>query len=376
MEAVVGGVIVVGLAVAVATAVAWARNVRREVALREKALAQRHAALEVEMLGREGLVQQRANAFEQGYIAGRKWLATCIAEWRQSLDDSREKYLRWKPHPGEKSADVVREVKAEKRALLADLKFLQYQLATYEEYFPFLEEYREAILDERIRLGGDQDNREQLEAADPVQLLLDVEEYRRLSPVERNELALQRYLARPKNNWEVGRWYERYLGYLYEHAGWHVVYEGAIKGYEDFGRDLICTRGPAVRIVQAKCWSQERVIREKHIFQLFGTTVHYRKTFPGKDVQPIFVTTTALSEAAQDVAAALGVTVERRPLRKDYPMIKCNVNPQTGEKIYHLPFDQQYDRVIIGNAAGECFVATATEAEHLGFRRAWRHRTP
>jgi len=57
-------------------------------------------------------------------------------------------------------------------------------------------------------------------------------------------------------------------------------------------------------------------------------------------------------------------------MENDYPMIKCNVNGN--DKIYHLPFDQQYDRVRIGSVPGECYVKTAAEAEKLGFRRAKR----
>jgi hypothetical protein len=53
-------------------------------------------------------------------------------------------------------------------------------------------------------------------------------------------------------------------------------------------------------------------------------------------------------------------------------MVKCNINPQTGEKIYHLPFDQQYDRVMIGNVEGEFYAETVAEAESRGFRRAFR----
>jgi hypothetical protein len=30
-------------------------------------------------------------------------------------------------------------------------------------------------------------------------------------------------------------------------------------------------------------------------------------------------------------------------------MIKCNISKRSGEKIYHLPFDQQYDKVKIVN---------------------------
>jgi hypothetical protein len=57
-------------------------------------------------------------------------------------------------------------------------------------------------------------------------------------------------------------------------------------------------------------------------------------------------------------------------------MIKCNINPGTKEHIYHLPIDQQYDRVVIGNEPGKRYVKTAQEAEALGFRRAWRYFGP
>ena len=58
----------------------------------------------------------------------------------------------------------------------------------------------------------------------------------------------------------------------------------------------------------------------------------------------------------------------------DYRRIKCNIARRGGERIYHLPFDQQYDTTVIESARGECYVATAGEAEQLGFRRAWRWR--
>ena len=33
-------------------------------------------------------------------------------------------------------------------------------------------------------------------------------------------------------------------------------------------------------------------------------------------------------------------------------MIKCNVNKVTSEKIYHLPIDQQYDKILIVDELG------------------------
>ncbi len=144
-----------------------------------------------------------------------------------------------------------------------------------------------------------------------------------------------------------------------------------VKGFEDFGRDLICKKGHKTEIVQCKCWSQHRVIREKHIMQLFGTTILYRITENIRDVEPIFATTTELSEEAKMVAKELRIKVVEKKLER-YPMIKCNINPSSKEKIYHLPFDQQYDRVVIGNAEGELYAETIEEAENAGFRRAFK----
>jgi hypothetical protein len=63
---------------------------------------------------------------------------------------------------------------------------------------------------------------------------------------------------------------------------------------------------------------------------------------------------------------------EQFPLA-NYPRIKCNVARASGERIYHPTFDQQYDTTVIESGRGERFVAT--EAEQLGFRRAWRWRS-
>ena len=139
-----------------------------------------------------------------------------------------------------------------------------------------------------------------------------------------------------------------------------------------FGRDLICVRDGMTEIVQAKCWSRAKVLHEKHLFQLFGTTVHYRLDHLGTQVTPVLATTTSLWEVALEVSRALGIRVGSIPLPSSYAIIKCNINPSTREKIYHLPFDQQYDRTQVSRS-GECYVATVEEAEHLGFRRAWRH---
>jgi hypothetical protein len=320
---------------------------------------------------RSAYLDARDAAFKQGYLPGRQWLAEFIAE-AEHAGDPRDHYLRFKSHPARKSAEIVREVKLEKRALQVRVKFLEYQLKSYEEYFPELEEYRESLLDERVPLAAGIANLETLEEADPVQLLLAREEWERLSPAARNQLALDRYLARHKSDWEIGLFYERYVGYLREKAGYTVTYRGAIFRFEDMGQDLICKNASRTEIIQAKCWSTSKVIREKHVFQLLGSSLHYAHEHRGERVIPTLVTTTELSPIAKEAAALLDVQVEKVPLPATYPLIKCNISSTTRERIYHLPFDQMYDRTQI-RFPGECFVTSVAEAEALGFRRAWRH---
>lgn len=45
----------------------------------------------------------------------------------------------------------------------------------------------------------------------------------------------------------------------------------------------------------------------------------------------------------------------------------------TKEKIYHLPFDQQYDKTKVEPARGEFYCRTVAEAEEAGYRRAFRY---
>ena len=52
--------------------------------------------------------------------------------------------------------------------------------------------------------------------------------------------------------------------------------------------------------------------------------------------------------------------MENVPFRP-YPIIKCNISLRDGSKIYHLPFDQQYDRTLI-ECKDECYVQTVAEA--------------
>lgn len=256
----------------------------------------------------------------------------------------------------------------------------------YESLFPWLREFREIDDDDLIMASRSPvDSDDAGEADDPIKHYLSQGEYVALSREDKFQRALDRYWESRKSNWQVGRDYERYVGYLFEKNGWNVSYHGIAQGLSDFGRDLIVTSGDRVIIVQCKCWAQHKKIHEKHIFQLYGSTIEYWITAQGNSVpdqqllfgdalsknpiKAMLYTSTVLSEQAKKFARVLGVDYkENIPLVK-YPSIKCNAS-----KIYHLPFDQQYDRTKINDARTEKYVNTIREAEALGYRRAFRWR--
>ena len=358
------------------------RNLRQQLHDQKQQFEREMGELTRQFEKRAEFAEGLRKEFTASYVRGRKWLAAFIAEGDRAIDDSISSNLKYKKRPAYKASEEVSAARAERRAFKERVKFLEYQLKSYKEYFPFLDDYEEIILDEAVSLSSTANNLEALDEADPVLLYVPKADYDQLSSTDRNQLALDRYLGKALSPTAIGRLYERYLGYLYEHDGWKVEYHGIIEGYEDLGRDLICTKGNDVLIVQAKCWAKEKLIHEKHVFQLFGTTQLYLMNHTNEEmfspnVWAWFIITTNLSPVARKAADWVKVKVkERFDLSKTYPMIKCNINQATKAKIYHLPFDQQYDRTKIVPAWGEFYAQSVADAEKKGFRRAWRHTGP
>lgn len=321
--------------------------------------------------------QEEIKKIESQALAAAPWLAEMFADYRCAVDSNRAYYLDTKKNPAHKAANLIRESMDEKRSAIKELKLLQYQMNIYETVAPWLEDFKE-VDSETIRACIQSDPSGNAETDfDTVKRWLSKAEYDSLSTVERYQLALDRYKQSRKTKWEIGRDFERYVGFLYESGGSKVEYFGANKGLEDLGRDLVvhCTTADGIKqtaIVQCKYWNDHRTIHEKHIFQLYGTSVLYRIEHKTEDVRMAFVTTAPLSDTAQKAAQMLGISIVDIAFEKDYPCIKCNINESTGQRIYHLPFDQQYDRVRINPAIGELYVHTVAQAEAYGFRRAMR----
>ena len=158
--------------------------------------------------------------------------------------------------------------------------------------------------------------------------------------------------------------------------GYRVEYFGALEGKMDLGRDLIAKKKKEIVIIQCKRWADCKTIHEKHVFQLFGSVVSYEMEHPGVTPKGLLITTCPLSDVAVAYADRLSIEYKQNYPINDldsYPLIKCNIG-RSGEKIFHLPFDQQYDRVNIDQNKGEFYASTVQEAIAAGFRRAYRWR--
>jgi hypothetical protein len=314
---------------------------------------------------------------------GFPWLAKAYADYFNLRNLEIAKYMETKSHPAPTSAEKVREIAKKRRVIEEKLRIAQGVIEYYQNLFPFLEDFigdiDDEILIKVLSRNIEEPIREIAEIGeDPVRIYLRLskEEYDKLPVTERNQRALNSYWKRRKSKWQIGRDYERFLGYVYETNGYLVYYKGILEGFDDLGRDLICKKDNEAIIVQCKRWATYKTIHEKHINQLYGTSIKYKIDHPQETVRALLCTTTKLSERAKQFADHLSVGYAENYTFEMYPSIKCNVSKRTGEKIYHLPFDQQYDRTIIEEEKNECYVETVAEAEELGFRRAWRWKGP
>lgn len=279
-------------------------------------------------------------------------------------------HLECKNRPAKSSAKKVKDAKNVAKEFEKKYKLMQYEYNLLFELFPELDNYIDRIDNNEFKHKTISELKEDFDYSSKY---LSKEEYDKLTENERNQLALDRYIeSRKKSKWQIGRDYELYIGYLYEKDGYKVKYTGIEQKLEDMGRDLIAENDKEILIIQCKYWSSEKVIHEKHICQLYGTTIHYKKHNDiNKKIKPVFVTKTSLSETAKDFAKYLKVKVIENKEIEDFPRIKCNINK--GNKIYHLPFDQMYDKTVITKENGESFEFTVDDAVKKGFHRAKKY---
>lgn len=330
-----------------------------------------------ELNKRQKAIQEKESSVEVllSNLTAIPYMAGIIADYDTRGLEILAKKLDWGNNQ-ERAKEVasIREIRKYAEGIIAQSKEAQYQLEYAIKMFPalsdFLEtDYNQLPVPQLLNISTDN--------YDCVQDYLTKEEYSLLSSSEKNQLALDRYReSHRKTNWQIGRDYELYVGYKYEQKGYKVDYFGSNNGLEDLGRDLIAKSDEKTLIIQCKFWSSNKLIHENHVNQLYGTMICYclENNLSEKNVQGVLVTNIKLSDTAKRFADYLGISYVENFSLGDYPCIKCNINRSPDgqtTKIYHLPFDQQYDSCII-NSPGEFFAMTVAEAEAAGFRRAFR----
>ena len=300
------------------------------------------------------------------------WLAGMMADFITYDIEIEAKKLDWGCNvERQKKVAAIREIRADAKQRIEEAKLAVYQLKYLIALYPSLEDVLETDY-------SDLDFTGQIPEHDPVYDWIEKDEWKSLSENQRNQLALDRYVqSRKKSKWQIGRDYELSVAFEFMQDGFIVDTCGSYLKFEDMGRDIIARKNGRVYIIQCKYWSQDKLIHEKHIYQLYGTAISYsienNKTH--EKIVPVFVTNISLSSTAKQAAKLLHVTVyENHPLI-NFPRIKCNIGKKDefgcSTKIYHLPMDAQYDATRI-NAPGECYAYTVEEAVSKGFRRAYK----
>lgn len=341
-------------------------HVERKNSLRQQELEEQSVALVLKDKELNRREQQFKRLIHDTYNTY-PFISTILADFEYAQDMQISKALLRKHPPAKKAAKEVAKKAKEKRELVKELKQLQYKLQFYQAAAPWVEDMQ--ISAEEL---GEMIKSETFNPTNEYSVYkewLSPEEYSKLSTVEKFQLALNRYKAKRKSNWAAGVEYERYVGYLFESSGFRVHYSGALKGREDLGRDLIAQKGSNVYIVQCKRWHVSKQVHEKHVFQLFGSTFEYELNNPDNIVKGVLVSTCSLSDLALRYAEALKIEHVELPFDVEYPRVKCNLS-RDGRKLYHLPFDQQYDRIVISPELGEFYVDTVRAAEDAGFTHA------
>ena len=340
---------------------------------KEKILCAKYQFKEIKLKNREDIIQS---------ILSDSHPFRNVASLREDVElllyDEERKILMRKSKPALKAADEIKLLKEKTRGYISQYKEMKYRYDYLLQVFPQLERYveDEESLEELNNFVdyADFDN-----TRDKSIEYLSKEEWSKLGVDERNQLALDRYKNMDKSKWVIGVEYEMYIEYILRMSGFRVIPYGSMNGLDDLGRDLIAFKRNMKRelvayVIQCKNWStlKRKEIHENVICQIYGTAIEYELEHKGKDcdkVVPVLYTTVELSSMAKKFAERLGVLIVIKE-KGDFPMIKCNIN--NGNKIYHLPFDQQYYRTQISKE-GEFYAWNVEEAVQAGFRRAFKY---
>jgi hypothetical protein len=185
----------------------------REVLEIRETFSQTTARKDFLVEGLTKILEQRKSQFP--------WLASAFADLSVLTAERDAKFLESKKHPAKKAAEEVREHALRRREAEKKFRILNYRTEYYETLFPWIVDYvGDDVPDYAVDVSGSENEA----ADDPASNWLTKAEYERLSSAEKYQKALDNWAKRKKSNWEVGRDYERYVGYLYETMGYEVEF--------------------------------------------------------------------------------------------------------------------------------------------------------
>jgi hypothetical protein len=361
-------------------------KVRSEVDFKIKKLENeyksKHDLLDIEYNKKNSILKFRENRLDKIIASYQPFVysASLCADMKMYIFDDNIYYLRHKKYPAKNAADTVKAMKKEARDFAKSYNEMLYKYEFLLNVFPELLQYVDN--DESLLSLCDLKNYDDFEEnRDRVSDFVSKKEWDEMDADTRNQLALDRYKKKPKSNWVIGIEYEMFVEYVLRENGYKTIPHGCLKGLEDLGRDVIAYKTDEygnnnVYIIQCKNYSvvKGKKIHENVVCQTFGTAIEYQINHKSElftRVVPVVYSTVPLSDTASVFAEKLGVVFVLCK-KGDYPMIKCNIG-SNGEKIYHLPFDQQYYRTEI-KSPGEFYAWTVEEAVNAGFRRAFKYR--
>lgn len=281
---------------------------------------------------------------------------------------SYEKYFRFKKNPSYKSADYVREIKAEFKELQLENRKLKLLLSEFIEDDDKEDKKEEDFFN----------NEEKAYRYNRITK----EEWKKLTYIQKLDLTVVRYREKWKNKLNIGLEFERYCGYLYEKSGYTVEYNGILKGKSDGGIDLIAYNKNKKIYIQCKYWSAHKQIRENTITQLFGSALKmaidngetyesFIERVKAEKIRIVLLTKTELSDDAKKFCSILNILYkENIEINSNYPIIK---GVEGEERIFYIPTDFHYDNIKYKSTYKKyCRFKTCEEAERMGYRHCYK----
>ena len=112
-----------------------------------------------------------------------------------------------------------------------------------------------------------------------------------------------------KERQKAGQEYEKYVARHFRRKGYKIEMVGIEKGLEDEGIDLVgIKKNSPIVLIQCKNWSSDKIIHEKHIFELYGAQKYYENRNNVK-TEAILYSTCDVSQKAKKIAQQFNIKI-------------------------------------------------------------------